>query len=217
MITQPNPLNNRRKHGIARFFGVLFIFSAMITSALTVIWPYGSSAASSTITLAPEADTYVRQSTAGSAYATSKELSAVGGSDTRIAFLRFSVAGIPGDVGIQSAKLRLVVTNDSTSGGVVTAITNTGWPENITWNTRPASDGSQLATIGAVAITQVVEADVTATIKGNGTYSFAINPQPNVTNTVAYASRENSDVAARPSWRSARKWLRKVWNRTAQP
>ena len=158
MTSQTYTLNTRPKHSIARFFGILFIFSALITSALTVIWPHGSSAANSTITLTPDADTFVRQSEAGIAYATSKQFSSVGGSDTRIAFLRFSVAGIPGDVGIQSAKLRLVVTNDSTSGGVVTAITNTGWPENITWNTRPASDGSQLATIGAVAITQVVEA-----------------------------------------------------------
>src|SRR6266508_399503 len=91
MTSQTHTLNTRHKHSIARFFGILFIFSALITSALTVIWPRGSSAANSTITLAPDADTYVRQSTADSAYATSSQFSTVGGSDTRIAFLRFTV------------------------------------------------------------------------------------------------------------------------------
>src|SRR4051794_10016522 len=145
MTAHAPTLNTRRKHDIARFFGILFIFSALIASALTVILPHGSSAASSAITLAPDADTYVRQSTAGSAYATSKEFSSVGGSDTRIAFLRFTVAGIPNGVGIQSAKLRLVVTNDSTSGGIITAMTNSSWAENVTWNARPAIDGPQLS------------------------------------------------------------------------
>src|SRR3954451_333407 len=125
MTSQINIVNTRRKHSIARFFGVLFIFSALLASALTVIWPYGSSAAGSSLAFTPEADTYVRQSTPTSNYATSSQISTVGGSDARIAFLRFSVAGIPSGVGIQSAKLRLVVTNDSTSGGIVTPMTNT--------------------------------------------------------------------------------------------
>ena len=63
MTSQTNTFNTRPKHSIARFFGVLFIFSALIASALTVIWPYGSSAASSSIAFTPDADTYVRQST----------------------------------------------------------------------------------------------------------------------------------------------------------
>ncbi len=198
MTAQTDTFATQRKHGIARFFGVLFIFSALIASALTVILPNGSSAASSSIAFTPDADTYVRQSTPDSTYPTSSQISTVGGSDTRIAFLRFTVAGIPSGAGIQSAKLRLVVTNDSTSGGIITAITNASWPENITWSAHPAIDGPQLAQIGAVAVAQVVEADVTPAIKGNGTYSFAINPLSGVTNTVAYAARESSDVATRP-------------------
>ena len=74
MTSQTHTLNTRPKHSIARFFGVLFIFSALIASALTVILPHGSSAASSAITLTPDADTYVRQSTPGSAYATSSQI-----------------------------------------------------------------------------------------------------------------------------------------------
>ena len=125
MTSQTNAFIYRRKHGTARFLGVLFIFSALLASVLTVIWPHGSSAASSSLAFTPDADTYVRQSTPGSTYPTSSQISTVGGSDTRIGLLRFTVAGIPTGLGIQSAKLRLVVTNDSTSGGNVTAITNT--------------------------------------------------------------------------------------------
>ena len=131
MTPQTYTFNTRRKPGIARFFGILFIFSALIAGALTLIWPYGSSAASNSIAFMPDADTYVRQSTPSSTYATSSQLSTVGGSDTRIAFLRFTVANIPSGVGIQSAKLRLVVINDSTSGGIITAMTNASWPENV--------------------------------------------------------------------------------------
>ena len=65
MTSQTYTLNTKRKHGIARFLGILFIFSALMASALTVLLPRGSSAASSAITVAPDADTYVRQSTAG--------------------------------------------------------------------------------------------------------------------------------------------------------
>ena len=45
-------------------------------------------------------------------------------------------------------------------------MTNTSWPESITWNTRPAIDGPALATPGAVTLNQVVEVDVTAAVGG---------------------------------------------------
>jgi hypothetical protein len=108
------------------------------------------------------------------------------------------MSGLPSGVSVASAKLRLVVVNDSTSGGIISHVTNTNWPESITWNTRPAIDGSVLATLGTVALNQIVEVDVTAATGGRAAVSFAISMPSANTNTVGYASRENSSTAIRP-------------------
>jgi hypothetical protein len=198
MTTQTTTVRGTHTRNIPKIFGVLFVCLSLLASALTVLLPHGSSAASSTLVLSPDADTYVRQSTPTSGYPTSSQIAVVGGSDVRQAFLRFTVSGLPAGAGIQSAKLRLIVTNDSTSGGIVSAISNTSWPENIIWNTRPAIDGVQLGQFGAVAINQIVEANLTTAIKGNGVYSFAISSPPTNSNTAGYGTRENSTVALRP-------------------
>jgi unsaturated chondroitin disaccharide hydrolase len=154
---------------------------------------------SSTYIFAPVADTYVSQASPTSSYATSSQLQAVGdSSNAKQAFLRFNVIGLPNGASIASAKLRLVVANASTSGGVFSPVTDTSWPETITWNTRPAIGGPALATLDAVALSQVVELDVTGTIGGSGAFSFVISMSSTNTNTVGYASRESSTAANRP-------------------
>jgi hypothetical protein len=40
---------------------------------------------------------------------------------------------------VQNVRLRLYVTNDSTSGGSFNTLTNTTWAETITWNRLPAA------------------------------------------------------------------------------
>jgi hypothetical protein len=197
-MTSRTSIQTNRTRSLAKLFGILFICVSLLVSALSTLLPQNSRAASNTAVFTPDADAYVRQSTATSAYATSSQVSAVGGSDARIAYLRFTVAGVPAGASVQSAKLRLVVTNDSTSGGVVASTSNTSWAENVTWNIKPAVDGPQLAQLGAVAVNQTVEIDVTSAVKGNGAFSFAISGAANNTNTVAYASRESGDATLRP-------------------
>jgi unsaturated chondroitin disaccharide hydrolase len=153
----------------------------------------------STYIFAPVADAYVSQASPTSSYATSSQLQAVGGSSSaKQAFLRFTVSGVPDGASIASAKLRLVVVNDSTSGGVFSPVVDTSWPESITWNTRPAIGGPALATLGAVGLNQVVEVDVTGTVGGSGAFSFVISMPSTNTNTVGYASRESSSSTNRP-------------------
>ena len=142
----------RQQSNFMKLLGGAILVICVIASIIAVGLPGASGAASSTLLFGPVADTFVRQSTATGSYATNSQINAVGGSDARQAFLRFNVSGIPAGTAIQSAKLRLVVTNDSTSGGVVAKISNNSWPEATTWNTRPAIDGAQLATLGAVAL-----------------------------------------------------------------
>jgi len=178
--------------------GILFVGLCVLAIVLNLLLPRRSSAASNTIVLNPDADAYVTQSSPTKASPTSSQLLAIGGSSARQSFLRFTVGGIPAGTDVQSARLRMVVINDSTSGGIISAISNTTWAEDITWNTRPAVDGPQLVQLGPVALNQVVEVDVTAAIKGNGAYSFALTAAPANLNTVGYASRQNSVAANRP-------------------
>jgi hypothetical protein len=107
------------------------------------------------------------------------------------------VTGVPVGSVVSSARLRLVVVNDSKAGGSVYGMTNTSWAENVTWNSRPAADGPLLASLGSVALNAVLDVDVTTAVTGNGKYSFAIVAPTSSTDTVGYASREAS-VATRP-------------------
>jgi hypothetical protein len=161
--------------------------------------------ASTSFTFSPVADTYVSQASPGSAYGSATSFSVVDSPSAKQAFIRFDVTGLPAGASVSSAKLRLFVTNNSTSGGIFHRITNTIWPENIIWAsaepslTKPPIDGAQLASLGSVKLNQVVEVALPAgTITGNGSYSFAITLLSANTNTLGYASREATTAANRP-------------------
>jgi hypothetical protein len=187
-------------------------YTAMLTGTITDLagnalatpssWTFSTAAAAppgGSFTFGPVADTYVSQASPTSSYATSSTFSAVDGSSSaKQIFLRFDVSGLPAGATVGSAKLRLYVTNDSTSGGIVQSVSNTSWAEALTWNSKPAIDGPVRATFGAVALSTMVEVDLGAAITGNGSYSFAITLPAGNTNTVGYASRENSTAANRP-------------------
>jgi hypothetical protein len=161
--------------------------------------PTPTAGSGTSYSFSPVADTYVSEANPSTSYATGTQLTAVGGSGSRKnAFLRFSVSGLPAGATVQSAKLRLVVTNDSTSGGSVQAVSDTSWSEALTWASQPALDGPVLATLGAVTLNSVVEVDVRSLVVGNGSYSLAITlPIANV-NNLGYAAREASTSSTRP-------------------
>jgi len=187
-------------------------YTAMLTGTITDLagnnlatpnsWSFTTAATppqSGAFTFGPAADTYVSQASPTSSYATSNTFSAVDGSSSaKQIFMRFDVAGLPAGATISSAKLRLYVTNDSTSGGIVQSVLDNSWPEALTWSSKPAINGPVRATLGAVAVNTAIEVDLGATITGNGSYSFAITLPVGNTNTVGYASRENSTTANRP-------------------
>ena len=109
-------------------------------------------------------------------------------------FLRVSVSGV-GTRPVSSAHLKLQVSTatnaNSVAGGSIHAITNCSWNETtMTWNTQPAIDGPALATLGAVAIGQLADFDVTAAVPGDGVYCFAIDTAS--TDSAIYNSREGS-------------------------
>jgi hypothetical protein len=167
----------------------------------TYSWSFTTAAApppGSSFTFTPEVDTYVSQASPTTSNATKTELQGVGGSAPKEIYLRFNVSGLPAGASVSSVKLRLYVSNDSTSGGVVQGVSKIDWAEGMLWADKPAIDGPVFATMGAVPISTLIEVNLGAAINGNGKYSFAITLPASVTNTVGYASRENSTAANRP-------------------
>src|SRR5215217_3634957 len=186
------------KGAIGRIFGTIFIALCVFAIVLNIGLPYGSSAATTPIVYSPDIDVSVAQSSPTTSSPSSSQLLAVGGSSQRQSFIRFTVGSLSADAIVQAAKLRLVATNDTTGNTLLSRISNNSWPESITWNTKPAIDGPQVAQLGPVTVGQVVELDLTTAVRGPGTYSFAITSDPVNLNTVGFASRENGTTTYRP-------------------
>jgi hypothetical protein len=151
-----------------------------------------------TTTYSPRVDTYVSLNYPDTSYGASSQLLAIGGWDEKRSFLSFTVAGLPADAQITSAKLVLTVINDSSSGGLFYMLSSSNWSELMTWQNQPAIGGAPLAELGPVKLNQVITIDVGAIVKGNGEYNFAIIADPTNGNAVGYASQQNAAEALRP-------------------
>lgn len=100
------------------------------------------------------------------------------GADTspqKESYLRFNVQGLAGTV--ESATLRLYASNGSTNGPAAYG-TATGWTETgITWNSgRPARTTGVLEDKATIPTGTWVEWNVSASVTGNGLYSFNLAP-----------------------------------------
>jgi PKD repeat protein len=114
-------------------------------------------------------------------------------------FLRFTVSGLSGSVTGASLRLK-AVTQANQNGGIVYSMGSTlrdgstTWLEtNITWNTRPLTGFTQLATVGPVdpAVNGgvvTVPLPASAFAGGNGTYNLALKTSS--TSSAYYASKE---------------------------
>ncbi|HSL33493.1 MAG TPA: DNRLRE domain-containing protein [Candidatus Limnocylindrales bacterium] len=139
---------------------------------------------------APTADAFVSSSSATKNYGTNTVLRVRNSSTIYRSYLSFTVTGLDGPV--QSAKLRLFVTDASPDGGSVYPVAS-GWTENgITFANAPGLPGSPSGAVGATTpVGTWVEADLGAAITGNGTYSFAI--ASNSSNSAYYSSRQGTN------------------------
>lgn len=123
------------------------------------------------LTFAPTADALIRQDKPTS-WAGSSATLAVDGSPIKRSLMQFTVSGLSGGVG--SAKLRLYCVDKSSSGGGVRSVTGAWSESSVTWNTSPTFGTTALASLGAVAVGQWYELDVTSLITGNGTYTIGL-------------------------------------------
>ncbi|NIR49891.1 DNRLRE domain-containing protein, partial [candidate division KSB1 bacterium] len=145
----------------------------------------------------PTDDAYVRSSRPAENNADDPQLKVRETSVDRISYLKFNVSGLPGNV--QSAKLRVFVSDESGDGGSTYYVSNsykdsdTPWTEDgLVWDNAPEIDGEPLSSLGAVPLNEVVEFDVSSAVTGNGEFSFAI--ENNSSDIVIYSSKEGSVV-----------------------
>jgi hypothetical protein len=135
----------------------------------------------------PTADTFVNASAPTTSYGTASSM-AVDTSPQEQSFLRFDLTNISGRT-IEDVRLRMYQTDASPVGGRVFSMTSTSWDETITWNTRPAIDGPQLGSFGAVSTGTWYEADLGPLALADGPLSVAMDSTS--TNGAQWASRQS--------------------------
>ena len=124
-------------------------------------------------TLAPEADARVAESTPAVNAGSSTQLRVDGDAGARVeSHLRFTVPSTAGTV--VRATLRAFAWSDTADGPAVYGAAN-DWTElGVTWSTRPARITPALADLGRVGTNVWIEWDVSAHVKGPGTYTFTL-------------------------------------------
>ncbi len=165
------------------------------SNTATVTVAVGSSTPA-TLTFGPSDDAMVKSSSPTKNYGNDSTLRLRAGDPQYYSFLKFTVTGVSGM--IQSATLRLYVTDGSNDGGKVHLVSNTylnsstPWRESgLTWNTAPAISGAPLATATNAATSTWVEYDVTSAVTGDGTYSFGLSSAS--TNSIYFSSKETAN------------------------
>jgi len=169
---------------------ILFKAALILAAAAQAV----SAPQTTVVTEQPADDAYVRSSTPTTNYGGITALRVrKGSSDELNAYLKFELSGLSGFV--QSATLRLYVTDTSPDGGSLFSVSNTyygsasQWTQSgLNWNNAPPITGTALTGAGAVTVGQWVEFNVTSAIAGDGTYSFAL--KNNSSDAAYYSARE---------------------------
>ncbi|MCG8604210.1 DNRLRE domain-containing protein, partial [bacterium] len=125
-------------------------------------------------------DSYVRSSMPQKSFGSMSELRVRNTvAVERRTYLKFNVTGLSGEV--QSAKLRLLMTNLSVDPGSVYLVSNRfrespePWTEEeLSWENAPEIVGPALSSVDSVTTFQIVDFELSSTVKTDGIYSFAI-------------------------------------------
>ena len=154
-------------------------------SALSAPVSVTTEAAPQILTFVPTADTRVSEASPTTNYGTAMTMGTDAGPAVQ-SLVRFDVGVLPGEV--QSARLRLFVSNPSTNGPAVYP-TGTAWSETgVTWATRPTATGAATHDLAAIASGAYVELDVTSLVPAAGAVGFLL-AQPG-TDGADFATRE---------------------------
>jgi hypothetical protein len=145
-----------------------------------------------TQTFGSVADARVESTNPAQNFGTSSTLKADASPDYS-SYLRFNVSGLKGPV--RSAKLRLYITDASTTGPAVST-TGGGWQEGtLTYQNRPVPQ-TRLASVSTVAAEAWAEWDVTAAVQAHGELNLVVTSTGN--DGSVFYSRETSKTDLRP-------------------
>ena len=135
-----------------------------------------------------DADARVRQSNPNTNYGDDTTLHADDSAGSRIeSFMRFNVTGVTRS--IQSARLRVYVTENGTQDGPAVYATSNDWEESdITWRNRPERIGTVVDNKARLSPNNWVEYDATFLVTGVGTFSFVLIADSS--DGVVFSSRE---------------------------
>lgn len=140
--------------------------TATVTSESPPLPPPGS-----TLRVPTSADAYVSSSSPGTNAGTSSFLRVGTGTATYRSFIRFEVPASAASVA--AVTLRLHAASNTADGGAI-ALVGDAWTEtSVNWSNAPAI-GAVIAPVGKIVSGTWVEIDVTAAIRGPGTYNLAI-------------------------------------------
>ena len=170
--------SERRRAGLIVAAGVV---GAIVTISLSV---GAGSATSSTLTILASADAMVSKAEPTRNFGTSTVLRLK--YDSSNAYVRFTVTGISGQV--TSAKLRLYVTDASSTATSVHRVSSSWSETGITWNNAPAIGGTALSSRSPSTGGTWVEFGLGSTVAADGTYSFGLKNAKG--SAASYSSRE---------------------------
>src|SRR5215211_2687951 len=144
----------------------------------------------STLTFPAEADARVQEANRNTNYGNATTLLVNGLNNPDVeSFIRFTVSGVTGP--LQTARLRVyVTTNSSTNGPAVYGANNTWTETGITWNNRPARTTNALDNKASTSTNTWIDYNVSALITGNGTYTVVLVADSS--DGITFSSREGS-------------------------
>lgn len=134
-----------------------------------------------------QADAEVRQASPSSNFGSASSINA-DTSPVAHAYLRFNISGA---TGVNSAKLRLNVTNGTADAPQLFLASTNAWGETtINWNNKPATSGGVIDDEGSIGSGSTIEYDVGDVVTGNGTFTFVLVPTS--TDGMDFTSKEGA-------------------------
>ncbi|MFI9597399.1 endo-1,3-alpha-glucanase family glycosylhydrolase [Nonomuraea sp. NPDC052265] len=171
---------------------------AALAGAAVAAPAWASAVAPLTVTFAATEDVFISQAEPAKSFATATWVSVCGAAcgsaaaGQRVGLTRFKVTGIPEDA--EDVKVTLDVVSARTTDTTVSVRPVTGsWTEAATtWNTRPEFGAAAVASHTGFTAGTTAKLDVSAAVKGDGTYAFALTGT-DATATVLMSSRETGN------------------------
>ncbi|MGA7671618.1 MAG: DNRLRE domain-containing protein [Nitrolancea sp.] len=158
-----------------------------VLMALATWMSFVQRASATSVDFLPVADASVYQDHPTTSYGARQTLE-VDGSPIKQVYLRFDIPTLAGAV--TRATLTLHVVDSSNHGGDVHTVSSSDWDDSVTWVSHPATDSQVVASIGSVRNGSNVSVDVTNTITGSGSISFALTSSSS--DGADFSSRESS-------------------------